>query len=78
MPATALAVARNPELFSTGRGKLHWEESVSKAEQRRLITAGDPARLWPLICYMRENKEELQKEAFGDEGASMTASPRVG
>ena len=23
MPATALAVARNPELFSRGRGKLH-------------------------------------------------------
>ena len=60
IPARALAIMRNPELFGRARGQLHWQDPVGKAERKKIIHHGDEAKLKQ---YMEDNKESLRQEA---------------
>ncbi len=53
----ALALERRPELFPRARGKLHWEEDVSMAEQKVLVNPGCAAELSE---YIEANREQLE------------------
>lgn len=55
----SLAVQKNPELFSRARGKLRWQQGVSKRDSRQIVHQGDSAALKQ---YIAENRDELKAE----------------
>ena len=68
MNVRALAIERNPELFTRGRGQLHWESDIS-SEQRAAVTHVGAIRTSELrICIKRQriqtNNDSVRKSIF--------------
>jgi len=74
IPARALAIMRNPELFDRARGQLHWQDPVAKGERKKISHRGDEAKLKQ---YMEDNKESLQQEAGKSESRAVEATPTL-
>jgi len=59
MNVRALAIKKNPDLFSRAKGKLRWQQAVSAAQQREIAHAGDEDALQK---YIVEHRVELEQE----------------
>jgi hypothetical protein len=57
----AIAFERNPEMFTRGRGKMRWEESVSGNDMKAIAHRGDEIALQH---YIEEHRAELEAELF--------------
>jgi hypothetical protein len=55
----AIAFERNPEMFTRGRGKMRWEESVSGKDMKAIAHQGDEIALQQ---YIEEHRGELEAE----------------
>jgi hypothetical protein len=59
MGIRSLAIQKNPGLFSRGRGRLWWEEEISKDSRRELTHIGDEQALQ---AYIEGNRSQLEAE----------------
>jgi virulence-associated protein VagC len=55
----AIAFERQPEMFTRGRGKMRWEDSVSGKDMKAITHQGDEIALQQ---YIEEHREELEAE----------------